>query len=82
MSIKAMLNVEVDILVGKYQDKLGIYSPITHMYPSSSAVLKINGMKITSTVQHQLIRAYIEPKYMQYLQQKNKWTNKTVHSIA
>ena len=34
MSIKAILNVEADRLVGKYQEKLDAYSQITHMYPS------------------------------------------------
>ena len=50
MSTKAILNVEADRLTGKYQDKLGAYSPITHMYPSSPAVLEINGMTITSNI--------------------------------
>ena len=37
MSVEAILNVEVDQLAGEYQDELGAYSPITHMYPSSPA---------------------------------------------
>ena len=82
MLIEAILNVEADRLAGKYQDKLGAYSPITHMYPSSPAVPEINEMTITSNVRHQLIKAYAEPKYMRHLQQKHKWNNKTVHSIA
>ena len=82
MSAEAILNVEADRLAGEYQDELGAYSPITHMYPSSPAVLEINGMTITSNVRHQLIKAYSEPKYIRYLQQKNKWNNKTVNSIA
>ena len=52
MSAEAILNVEADRLAGEYQDKLGTYSPITHMYPSSPAVLEINGMTITSNVRH------------------------------
>ena len=39
MSTEAKLNVEADRLAGLYQDELGNYSPITHMYPSSPAVL-------------------------------------------
>ena len=72
MSIEAKLNVEADRLAGEYQDELGAYSPITHMYPSSPAVLEINGMTVTSNIRHQLIKAYAEPKYMRYLQRKNK----------
>ena len=76
MSTKAILNVEVDRLTGEYQDKLGAYSSILHMYPSSPAVLEIIGMTITSNIRYQLIKAYSEPKYIQYLQRKNKWNNK------
>ena len=70
MSTKAILNVEADRLAGKYQDKLGAYNPITHMYPSSPTVFEINGMTITSNIQHQLIKAYTELEYMWYLQQQ------------
>ena len=82
MSTKAILHVKADRLAGKYQDELGAYSPIIHMYPSSPAVLEINGMTITSNIRHQLIKAYSEPKYIRYLQRKNKWNNRAVNSIA
>ena len=82
MSTEAKLNMEPDQLARLYQDELRAYSPITHMYPSSPAVLEINGMTITSNVRHQLIKAYSEPKYIRHLQQKNGWNNKTVNSIA
>ena len=42
---------EADRLAGEYQDELGAYSPITHMYSSSPAVLEINGMTITLILQ-------------------------------
>ena len=48
MSIEAKLTVEADRLPGYYQNQLGLYSPITHMYSLSSAVLEINGMVVTS----------------------------------
>ena len=82
MSTEAKLNVEADRLAGLYQDELGKYSPITHMYPSSPAVLEINGMTITSNIRHRLIQAYAEPKYIRCLQDKYEWNNKTVHDIA
>ena len=50
MSIKAILNVEADRLTGYHQGQFVAYSPITYMYPSSPAVLEINGMTITSNV--------------------------------
>ena len=82
MLVEVILNVEAGRLAGEYQDKLRAYSPITHMYPSPPAVLEINGMTMTNNVRHQLIKAYSEPKYICYLQQKNGWNNKTVNSIA
>ena len=82
MLAEAILNAEADRLAGKYQDELGTYGPITHMYPSSPTVLEINGITITSNIRHHLIKACSEPKYIRYFQQKNKWNNKTVNSIA
>ena len=82
ISMETKLNVAVKQLAGKYQDQLGSYRPITHMYPSASAVLEINRMTITSNIRHQLIKAYTEPRYIQCLQDKNKWVNNTVQSIA
>ena len=38
--MEAKLNIEVDRLAGEYQDEFGAYSPITHMYPTSPAVLE------------------------------------------
>ena len=72
LSMEAKLNIEADRLAGEYQDEFGTYSPITHVYPTSPAVLEIDGMTITSNVRHHLIKAYAEPRYMRYLQQKNK----------
>ena len=74
-------NVEADRLAGEYQDEFGAYSPTTHMYSSSPAVLEIDGMTITSNVRHHLIKAYAEPRYMQYLQKQNKWNQQTVQEI-
>ena len=80
--MEAKLNIEADKMAGEYQDEFGAYSPITHMYPTSPAVLEIDGMTITSNVRHHLIKAYAEPRYMRYLQKKNKWNIKTVQVIA
>ena len=50
MSLEAILNVEADRLTGKYQDELGAYSPIKHVYSLSPVVLEINKMTITSNI--------------------------------
>ena len=72
MSTEAILNVETNRLAGEYQDKLGAYIPITHMYPSSPVVLEINGMTMTSNIRHQLIKAHSGPKYIRHLQHKTE----------
>ena len=64
MSTKATLNVVADKLEVYFYDLFGTYRPITHMYPSSLAVLEINGMTITIKLIHQFIKAYVEPRYM------------------
>ena len=48
MIVEAELNVVADELVGQYEDELGTYQPITHMYSSAPAVLEINGVLTTS----------------------------------
>ena len=76
-------NIVANELAGQYQDKLGAFLPITHnMYPSSPAVLEINNMTITSNIHHHLIKTYIEPQHMQYLQERDIWTDKTTQSIT
>ena len=59
--MEAKLNVAIDKLAGKYQDQLGSYKLIAHMYPSAPAVIEINGMIIISNIRHQLIKTYTEP---------------------
>ena len=81
-SMETKPNEVVDKLVGWHQKKLGSYRPISHMYPSTPAVLEINGMTITSNIRNHLIKAYTEPIYIQYLKSKYKWNNDTVKSIA
>ena len=82
MFTEAKLNAKADHFAESYQNMLGIYSPITHMYPSLPTVLEINDMTITSNTTNKFIKAYSEPKYLQYLQEKYEWNNKTVPDIA
>ena len=76
------LNEVTDKLAGWHQNKLGSYQPISHMYPSTPAVLGINGLTITSNIRNHLVKAYTEPIYTQYLKSKYKGNNDTVKSIA
>ena len=76
--METKLNVAADKLAGNYQEQLGSYRPITHMYPSAPAVLEINGMIITSNIRHQLIKSIHRAEIHKCLQGKYKWTDKIV----
>ena len=82
MTIEVKLNVVVNKLAGQYQNKLSSYRPITHIYPSSPAVSETNGMTIKSNIRHHLIKVYTESIYIQCLQDRYKWTDKTVQLIV
>ena len=69
LTMEEKLNVVADELAGQYQDKLGAFRHITHMYPSSPAVLEIIYLTITFNIRHHLIKASIESQYIRYLQE-------------
>ena len=45
-------------------------------------MLAIRGVSVTSNYRKQLIQAYVEPEYMQYLQYRFGWSDTTISSIA
>jgi hypothetical protein len=45
-------------------------------------MLSIGGISVTSKYRKQLIRAYVEPEYIEYLQYKFGWSNETITGIA
>ena len=54
-----------------------------HTLPSCSAMLSsIGQISMTSNYGKQLIRAYIEPDYIEYLQYKFGWSNEMITGIA
>jgi len=82
LPLEAQLNVDADELAGEYQQDDGKYLPLVNMMPSCPAMLTIRGISITSNYRKQLIRAYVEPEYMQYLQYRFEWSDSTITSIA
>ena len=50
MLLEATLNEVVNKLAADYQDQLGAYSLITHMYPLSTTVIEINKITISSLI--------------------------------
>ncbi|OEU15138.1 hypothetical protein FRACYDRAFT_239817 [Fragilariopsis cylindrus CCMP1102] len=82
LPLEAQLNVDADELAGEYQEEQGQFLPIIHILPSCPAMLSIEGISVTSNYRKQLIRAYVEPKYIEYLQNKFGWSNDTITGIA
>jgi hypothetical protein len=79
LPLEAQLNIETD---GEFQTSEGMFRPIVHLLPSCPAMLAIRGISVTSNYRKQLIRAYIEPEYIQYLQYRFEWTNDTIGMIS
>jgi hypothetical protein len=82
LSLEEQLNIDADELAGIFQQQSGKLRPIVHMLPSCLALLLIRGISITSNYCKQLIRASVEPTYIQHLQYKFGWSDKIVTSIV
>ena len=82
LPLEAQLNIDADELAGEYQNEQGKFLPIIHTLPSCSAMLSIGGISVTSNYRKQLIRGYVEPAYIEYLQYKFGWSNETITGIA
>ena len=82
LPLEAQLNVDADELAGEYQEEHGKFRPLVHVLPSCPAMLAIRGISITSNYRKQLIRAYVEPQYIQHLQYKFQWSDSTTEVIA
>ena len=82
LPLLAQLNVEADKLAGLYYLKAPLSTPLASVLPSCPAMLTINGSSITSDYKNQLIRAYVEPNYMEHLQHKFQWSTPTIKVIA
>jgi hypothetical protein len=76
------LKIEADELAGSFQQTDGKFRPLVHLLPSCSAMLSIRGISITSNYKKQLIRAYVEPAYIQYLQYQFEWPDSTIQILA
>jgi hypothetical protein len=82
LPLEAQLNVDADKFAGDFQIEKGKFRPMVFLLPSCDAMLSIRGISITSNYRKQLIRAYVEPEYIQYLQYKFGWPNDTIEVIA
>ena len=83
LPIESQLNIAADSYANEWQeDHVGASFPIPYEYPSSQATLIIQNYAVTSNYRHQLIRAYTEPRYIEFLQETNGWSDNTVQVIA
>jgi hypothetical protein len=80
--LEAHLNVDADKLAGEYQEEQGGFHPMINTLPSCPAMLSIGGISVTSNYRKQLIRAFVDPEYIEYLQYKFGWSNETITGIA
>jgi hypothetical protein len=78
----AQLNVDADKYAGGFQLAKGKFRPLVSLLPSYDAMLLIRGISVTINYRKQLIRAYVEPEYIQYLQYRFEWTNETIEIIS
>jgi hypothetical protein len=80
--LEAQLIVDADKYAGDFQLANGKFGPIVSLLPSCDAMLSIRGISVTSNYRKQLISAYVEPEYTQYLQYRFDWPNETIGIIA
>ena len=78
LPIVAQLNVEADRLAGEFQRDHGKFRPLVTLLPSCPAMLSIRGINIPSNYNKQLIKAYVEPRYIVYLQEKYNWSDSII----
>ena len=71
--IEVQCNVDTNWHAGEYQKHHGKQIPLVIQYPSCSAYLITRKKTIKSNYYKDLINAYVEPMFLEYLQQKNKW---------
>jgi hypothetical protein len=82
LELEAQLNVDADKYAGDFQLANGKFRPIiVSLLPSCDAMLSIRGISVTSNYRKQLIRAYVEPDLIQYLQYGFGWPNETIEII-
>jgi hypothetical protein len=71
LSLEAQLNVDADWYAGKYQDKSGKFLPQCTIFPACPVMLSIREITVTSDYKNQLIQAYTEQQYIEYINRTN-----------
>ena len=69
LSLEATLNVEADSLAERYYEERIQSVSTCLLHPACPCVLTIRGTTITSNYDRHITRAFLEPNYIQFLQQ-------------
>mmetsp|Transcript_15748 Transcript_15748/g.32323 ORF Transcript_15748/g.32323 Transcript_15748/m.32323 type:complete len:183 (+) Transcript_15748:115-663(+) len=82
LDLNAQLNVEADRLAAAFYDHPEAnFDARVLLIPSCPAQLVIAGIGVTSNYKTLLIRAYTEPRYLEYLQRRFDWDDTVVDTI-
>ena len=81
LSFEAQLNVQADELAEDFYGKFN-FQPNVPMLPACPAVLEIKTVTVTNDFRNQLQKAWTEPNYLTYLEQKFDWSPDVMESIA
>ena len=83
LNLNAQLNVEADRLAAAFYDhQEANFNARVLPIPSCPAQLVIAGIDVTSNDRMLLIRAFTEPRYLDYLQRCFDWDDTVVDTIA
>ena len=82
LSLESQLNVDADALAAAAYSKSPQSTYRTMLLPSCPASLSIRDISITNDYNTQLVRAFTEPAYIGYLQDRFHWSNHTTELIA
>ena len=82
LPLLAQLNVDADLLADRFYHEGPLSTPHAPVLPACPETLSIRGVSITNDYERQLIRAYTEPTYISYIQEKYKWNDETVQWIV
>ena len=73
LSLPGQLNVEADHLASSFYCEGLLSTKNINMTPSCRAKLSIQGISVTNNHTKQILQAYTEPHYIQYLQDCFHW---------
>jgi hypothetical protein len=81
LPLLAQLNVDADTAAGKFQLHHGCYRPHVPLFPHAGAQLQISDATVTYNYKSFIRNAAHGPPLLQYIQQRNHWSDATMAYI-